>query len=99
MKSRSLLQGFIWNGIEMLGRQGVDFITLLVLAMLLSPASFGLIGMMSIFFAVSQSLMDSGFKQALIQQSNPSKLQFDSVFWLNLMLGLVLYLLLFASAP
>lgn len=99
MKSRSLLQGFVWNGIEMIGSQGVDFVTTLVLARLLTPASFGLIGMISVFFAVSQSLMDSGFKQALIQQKNPSKLQFDSVFWLNLTLGLFFYVLLFLSAP
>ena len=83
MKSRSLLQGFVWNAIDLLGRQGVDFITTLVLARLLNPQHFGLIGMMTVFFALAQSLMDSGFKQALIQTNEPTKIQYDSVFWLN----------------
>lgn len=99
MKQRSLLQGFVWNAIEMLGRQGVDFISTLVLARLLSPESFGLVGMMTVFFALAQSLMDSGFKQALIQTKQPTKVQYDSVFWLNVVLGLLLYGLLFLSAP
>lgn len=99
MRQRSLLHGFVWNAIEMLGRQGVDFITTLVLARLLSPESFGLIGMMTVFFALAQSLMDSGFKQALIQTQHPTKVQYDSVFWLNIALGLLLYGLLFLGAP
>jgi len=98
VKQRSLLQGFVWNGIDMLGRQGVDFITTLVLARLLSPESFGLIGMMTVFFALAQSLVDSGFKQALIQTKQPTKVQYDSVFWLNLVLGFVLYGVLFTGA-
>jgi O-antigen/teichoic acid export membrane protein len=99
VKQHSLLQGFVWNGIEMLGRQGVDFITTLVLARLLSPESFGLIGMMTVFFALAQSLMDSGFKQALIQTKLPSTVQYDSVFWLNVVLGFLLYGVLFIGAP
>jgi O-antigen/teichoic acid export membrane protein len=99
VKQRSLLQGFVWNAIEMLGRQGVDFVTTLVLARLLSPESFGLIGMMTVFFALAQSLMDSGFKQALIQTQQPTKIQYDSVFWLNIALGILLYGLLFLGAP
>lgn len=99
MKSRSLLQGFVWNAIDLLGRQGVDFITTLVLARLLNPQHFGLIGMMTVFFALAQSLMDSGFKQALIQTNEPTKIQYDSVFWLNVVLGFFLYGIIYLSAP
>jgi len=99
VKQNPLIQGFVWNSLEMFGRQGVDFATTLILARLLSPKHFGLVGMMTVFFALAQSLMDSGFKQALIQAKEPSKLQFDTVFWVNFMLGIILYGCLFLLAP
>ena len=69
-----------------------------VLARLLSPREFGLLGMVVIFTAVSQSFINSGFSQALIRKTNCEQKDFSTVFYFNLATGILLYLALFVMA-
>lgn len=91
--------GAIWASIDRFGAMGVSFIVNLVLARLLMPEDFGIIGMLAIFIAVSQTLIDSGFSTALIQKKNPTQTDFSTIFYWNIVLALLLYLCLFISAP
>ena len=70
----------------------------IILARLLVPKDFGLMGMLAIFIAISQSFIDSGFSQALIRKQNCRQVDFNTVFYFNLLVGIVFYLLLFLGA-
>ena len=67
-----LLSGIIWNAIEKVLVKGSAFAIGIVLARLLSPSDFGLIGMLSVFIAVSTIFIESGFAKALIQNQHVS---------------------------
>lgn len=69
------------------------------MARLLTPEEFGLIGMITIFIAVSQTFIDSGFSQALIRKPDCRNEDYSTMFFFNLAVGIVFYIILFASAP
>lgn len=69
------------------------------MARLLSPKEFGLVGMISVFIAVSNSLVDSGFQQSLIRKKECTPVDYSTVFYFNLIMGLLLYGLLCLAAP
>jgi O-antigen/teichoic acid export membrane protein len=88
----------MWSFVENLANQGTNFIIGIVLARLLVPRDFGLIGMITIFIAISQSFIDSGFSQALIRKKDCTQADYSTVFYFNLLVGIVFYLFLFFSA-
>lgn len=98
LKNRTV-KGVLWSGIERFSVQGVQFLVLLIIANILDPKDFGLIGMLTIFLAVGQSLIDSGFSQALIRKQNRTELDNNTVFYFNIVVSVVLYLILYAIAP
>lgn len=69
------------------------------MARILTPADYGLVGMLAIFIAVSQSLIDSGFSQALIRKQDRSEIDNSTVFYFNIAVGVGLYFILFFCAP
>lgn len=89
----------IWNALEVFALQGGQFVIGIILARLLSPDDYGLIGMLAIFIAVSQTFIDSGMGNALIQKKNRTETDFSTVFLFNLGVSGIIYLLLFFSAP
>lgn len=91
--------GTIWTFFEQIFRVGIQTVTTIILAWYLLPEDFGLMAMMAVFFAIGNSLMDSGFSQALIRKKEINQTDYSTVFYSNLVLGLLAYLLLFASAP
>lgn len=93
------ITGVIWTFFEQLFRVGIQTITTLILAWFLLPEDFGLMAMISIFFAIAQSLVDSGFSQALIRKKEVSQTDYSTAFYTNLVLGVLTYILLFVSAP
>lgn len=92
-------KGIVWSALERFSVQGVQFIVIIIMARMLSPNDYGLIGMLTIFLAVSQSLIDSGFSQALIRKIDRSEVDNSTVFYFNIAVGILLYVLLFISAP
>ncbi len=94
MKKQALF-GIIWTGIDAIGSKIVSLIIQVVLARLLIPSDFGIIGMITIFIAVSQTLLDSGFQNALIRESKVTNSDYSTVFLFNLGTSLLLYSLLF----
>lgn len=93
------VKGTLWSTLERFSVQGIQFVVMIIMARLLTPEDYGLVGMLAIFIAVSQSLIDSGFSQALIRKQDRSEVDNSTVFYFNIGVGIILYFLLFFSAP
>lgn len=89
----------IWTLIDKVGTQIAYFITGVILADLLPVSDFGLVGMLSIFIFLSTIFIDGGFSSALIRKQNTTESDYSTVFYLNLGVSILLYLLLYFSAP
>lgn len=98
LKSKTV-KGVIWSSIERFSTQGVQFLIMIIMARLLTPKDYGLIGMLAIFLAVAQSLIDSGFSQALIRKQDRTDVDNSTVFYFNIVVSSALYLILFIAAP
>ncbi len=88
-----------WSTGERLGNHAIQFIIGIILARLLSPTEFGLVGMLAIFLVVSNLFIESGFGTALVQRQNVTYLDECSVFYFNLVASLVAAAMLSAAAP
>ena len=76
-----------WSACERFSQQGIQFVIMIILARLLSPQEFGLIGMLTIFIALAQSFINSGFGQALIQKQDATYTDECSIFYFNILVG------------
>jgi O-antigen/teichoic acid export membrane protein len=92
-------KGILWTLAQQLAVRGLSVLVTLVLAWYLTPIDYGLIAMMAVFIAIANSLMDSGFKDALIRLPEARPEDFNTAFFANLTLGLCAYALLYLSAP
>lgn len=88
-----------WSSVERFSVQGIQFLVMIIMARLLTPKDYGLVGMVAIFISVAQSLVDSGFSQALIRKQNRTETDNSTVFYFNIVVGVLLYFILFAIAP
>jgi teichuronic acid exporter len=93
------LSAFTWTTIDRFGQQLVQLIIGIILARLLSPGDYGLMGMVMIFAALSYVLVESGFGQALIRKTEADETDYNSVFYFNIGIALVLYALLYFLSP
>lgn len=98
LRKKSLL-GIFWVFAQQFGNQIISFIVSIVLARILMPEDFGLIGMIAVFMAISQVLLNSGLSQSLIRQNNPQQSDYSVVFFYNLGVSIFMYFLLFFLAP
>ncbi|MBN2863483.1 MAG: lipopolysaccharide biosynthesis protein [Bacteroidales bacterium] len=93
------IKGVLWSSIDSFANQGLLFIFGIILARLLTPKEFGLIGMITVFITVSESIINSGFSQALIRKKDCSDADLSTVFYFNLAVGLLFLAILYISAP
>jgi len=93
------VKGASWSFIDSIAGQGITFLVGLVLARLLTPEEYGLIGIIIIFIAVFNSIVDSGFSNALIRKNDAKDIDYNTVFISNLVLSVVLFGVLYISAP
>lgn len=93
------VSGMIWSALQRFGTMGISFVSNIVLARLLTPDDYGCIGMLAIFITVSNTFVDGGFGSALIQKKDVTQKDYSTIFWWNLFLSVVLYGVLFISAP
>lgn len=96
---KQAISGIFWSFLQKVGDRGIQFMITIILARLLLPEDFGLIGMLSIFIAISQSLVEAGFNKALIQKKDADEEDYSTVFFINLTVSVLLYLLLYFCAP
>lgn len=93
------VKGAGWSFIDSIAGQGITFLVGLVLARLLTPEEYGLIGIIIIFIAVFNSIVDSGFSNALIRKNDAKDIDYNTVFISNLIISVVLFGVLFLCAP
>lgn len=96
---RSIVKNISWKLFERGASVIVSFAVTIVLARLLDPEAFGLAAMVTIFVTISTIFITSGLGNALIQKKDTDELDFSSMFWLNIVVSVVLYLILFTAAP
>lgn len=97
-KSKAL-SGLMWSFMEKFGAQCVTLIVSIVLARLLEPEVFGMISVVTVFMAILNVFVDSGLGNALIQKKDADDLDFSSVFFFNMFMCTMLYVMLFLTAP
>lgn len=98
LKSKTVV-GVVWSAFQKGGSALIGFVSSIVLARLLTPSDYGLIGMLAIFIAVSQTFIDGGLGSALIQKKRPTKEDYSTFFIWNFLLSVGCYLVLFFCAP
>ena len=98
LKQKTMI-GLFWSFADLMANHGIQFIIQIILARILLPEHFGVIGMIIVFIALSESIVDSGFTQALIRDQDTSQDDYSTVFHFNLFVAIVMYVLLFISAP
>lgn len=93
------INSLLWVSIERFSIQGFQFILSIIIARLVTPTDYGLVAILNVFLALAQTFIDSGFSNALIQKKDRTELDFSTVFYFNLAIGLVVYCILFFTAP
>lgn len=99
MNSKRVFSNLIWKFMERCGAQLVSLVVQIVLTRLLAPEEFGTITLITAFITILQVFVDSGFGTALIQKKDSDDVDFSSVFYFNIVICLVIYLLLYVCSP
>ena len=93
------VKGVAWSGIDNVVQMGVTFIVSIILARLLSPDDYGLLGLIAVFTAVCQALINGGFTTALIRKKDATDDDYNTVFISNLVMSLLLYAVIYLCSP
>lgn len=93
------VKGVAWSGIDNVVQMGVSFVVSIVLARLLSPEDYGLLGIIAIFTAVCTAIINGGFTTALIRKKEVTEDDYNTSFIVNLSLGLTFYAIIFFCSP
>lgn len=96
---RSNTKSYFWGILSKFLPQGLYLFTTIILARFLSPDDFGMIGVLAVIFAVANILLDSGLGGSLIKETNISKLDCSTISVFNIIVGVIIYILLFFLAP
>lgn len=88
-----------WTSIERFGVEGIRFVLGIIMARLLTPSDYGVLGMITVFIAISRTFVDSGFGNALIRKLDRTDVDCSTVFHFNVVIGIVCYAILFLIAP
>ena len=90
--------GVIWAAIDKFGIVFLQFVINIILARLLTPQDFGLVGMIMIFVVIAQMLVDGGFGSALIQKQSTTSTDYSTIFYWNFLFSVLLYLIIYVSS-
>lgn len=93
------VKGIMWNALQKLSSSGIAFLLTLVMARLLSPSDYGMIGLLTVFIAVASIFVDCGFSMALVRKKVCSQEDRCTVFFWNIFISVVAYIILFFIAP
>jgi O-antigen/teichoic acid export membrane protein len=93
------VKGVAWSGIDNIASFAVSFLVGIILARLLSPDDYGLLGIVGIFTTVCTAIVNGGMSNALIRKKNATEDDYNTVFIANLGMSILLYALIFLSAP
>ena len=97
--AQQMAHGTMWTALERFSVMGIQLICTFVLARFLTPAMFGLMGMIVVFTLIGNTITESGFCQALIREREVGTGTLSTIFWTNIILALVIYAILCCCAP
>lgn len=92
-------KGVVWSSIDRFSTQGIQFVFSILIARLLLPSDYGVVAMLNIFLAISQTFIDSGFSTALIRKLDRTEVDFSTVFYFNIAVSLFFYGVLWLASP
>ncbi|MBD8082330.1 lipopolysaccharide biosynthesis protein [Chryseobacterium sp. GCR10] len=94
-----VITGALWSYVQQFGTQAVQFLVTVILARIIAPADFGLIGMIMIFVGVGTALFEGGLTNSLIRSNDLEDDDFSTVFIFNVLSSFIIYIILFFIAP
>jgi len=94
-----VISSLFWKFAERIGAQGVNLIVSIILARILAPEAYGTVALVTIFITISNVFIENGFGTALIQKKDADELDFSSVFYCNILISIVLYIIIFLLSP
>lgn len=92
-------KGLVWGGTFSLLQQLLSLLFGIIIARILSPSDYGMVGLLVIFISIAGILQESGFVFVLTNRPSISRLEYSSVFWFNVIMSFFVYILLYVSAP
>ena len=95
---KAAISGLLWTISQQFSVQIINFIVQIILARILLPEEFGLIGMMTVFMAIGMSLADSGMASSLIRTENPTQTDYSTVFFTNIAVSVFVYIIIYSTA-
>ena len=93
------VKGVMWSSLDRFSTQGIQFVFSILIARLLLPSDYGIVAMLGIFLAISQTFIDSGFSTALIRKIDRTEADYCTVFYFNIVVGLFFYGVLWFASP
>ena len=99
MNSNKTVVNMLWRFAERSGAQLIQFVVSIILARILTPADYGLIGLITVFINISLVFAQSGLGQALVQRMNADDVDFSTVFYFSIAFSVVIYGILYFAAP
>ncbi len=97
--AKQSFNGVTWTLLDIIFNKAIYFISTLILARILGPTEFGILGMITVFFTIGTTLVDSGLSVSIVRTIAPNKIEYSTIFYLNILLSLGAYLLMFIIAP
>lgn len=98
-KQETIAVSMLWKTFERYSVLGSQLLVQIVIARVISPDEYGLISMMTVFISIATIFIQNGFNMALVQKKDSTDIDCSTAFFINLAIGMVLYLILFATAP
>ena len=99
INGKIIFSNIMWRFAERIGSQIVLFVVSIILTRLLSPDEFGVISLITVITGVLNLFVDAGFSNALIQKQYVDQTDYSTVFYLNVTLGIIFYIVMYAAAP
>ncbi len=96
---KGTIHGVLWRILETAGTQAIQLIISIVLARLILPEQFAAIAMLTIYTAIASAFINSGFSNALIRKINRTQIDCSTVFYFNIVVSIISYIILFSLAP
>ena len=98
MKSSIALKSFVWQYLERFSVQGISFVVTIVLARLLSPEEYGIVSIAMILISLLEVFVTSGLGNALVQKKSVTTLDYSTVFYFNVALAVLIYIVIYIVA-
>lgn len=96
---KGIISGISWSAFERFSVQGIQFVVFVLMARILVPTDYGLVSMLAFFIVIAQLIAEGGLSQAIIRKLDRTEEDCSTAFWVNLAIGIGLYLILFIAAP